>query len=86
LVREVTKNQMTTLTELQSSMAERREPARKTKVSKALHQSVLYVRVARWKPLLRKSHMTACLESAKRHLKDSESTRQNIMWSDETKT
>jgi hypothetical protein len=56
------------------------KPARRTTVSTALHQSVLYGRVARWKPLLRKGHMTARLEFAKRHMKDCE-----IMWSDETK-
>ena len=33
--------------------------------------------VARWKPLLNKRHMMACLEFARRHLK--------ILWSDETK-
>ena len=46
LVREVTKNPMTTLTELQSSLAETGEPARSTSVSTALHQSRLYGRVA----------------------------------------
>ena len=30
--------------------------------------------------------MTACLEFAKRHLKDSQTMRNNILWSDETKT
>ena len=29
--------------------------------------------------------MTACLEFAKRHLKDSQTMRNNILWSDETK-
>ena len=29
--------------------------------------------------------MTACLEFAKRHLKDSQNTITNILWSDETK-
>ena len=81
VVKEVTKNPMTTLTEQQSSLADMTEPARRTKVSRALHQSWLYRRVAKWNPLLRKRHMTVCLEFAKRHVKDSE---QNIMWSDET--
>ena len=35
-------------------------------------QSGLYGRVARWKPLLSKKHMTARLEFAKKHLKDSQ--------------
>ena len=42
LVREVTKNPMTTLTELQSSLVEMGEPARKTPISVALHKSRLY--------------------------------------------
>ena len=65
LVREVTKNPMTTLTELQSSLAKMGEPAGRTTVSAALHKSRFYWRVARRKPLLRKSHMTARLELAK---------------------
>ena len=64
LVREMTKNPMTTLTEQQSSSAEMGEPARRTTVSTELHQSEFYGRVARRKPLLRKGHMTACLEFA----------------------
>ena len=83
--REVTKNPMTTLTELQSSLAEMREPARRTTVSAALHKSRFCGRVARWKPLLRKRHMTAHLEFAKRHVKDSERMRQKLLWADETK-
>ena len=51
---EVTKNPMTTLTELQNSFAEMGEPARRTTVSAALHKSRLYGRVVRRKPLLRK--------------------------------
>ena len=32
-----------------------------------------------------KRHMTASLEFVNRHMKDSESMRQKILWSDETK-
>ena len=69
LVREVTKDPMVTLTELQSSSVDMGEPSRGTTISAALHQSGLYGRVAGWKPLLSKMHMTACLEFAKMHLK-----------------
>ena len=69
LVCEVTKNPMVTLTELQSSSVEIGETFRRTTISAALHQSGLYGRVDRRKPLLSKRHMTACLEFAKRHLK-----------------
>jgi hypothetical protein len=51
LVREVTKNPMVTLTELQCSSVEMGEPSRRTTVSAALHQSGLYSRVARQKPI-----------------------------------
>uniref|UniRef100_A0A8K9V8K0 Transposase Tc1-like domain-containing protein n=1 Tax=Oncorhynchus mykiss TaxID=8022 RepID=A0A8K9V8K0_ONCMY len=75
LVREVTK--VTTLTELQSSSVEMGEPSRRTTISAAFHQSGLYGRVARWKPLLSKRHRTARLEFAKRHLKDSDHEKQD---------
>ncbi|KAK3508007.1 hypothetical protein QTP70_010146 [Hemibagrus guttatus] len=85
LVREVTKNPIITLKELQSFSVERGEPSRRTTISAALHQSGLYGRVARQKPLLSKRHMTACLEFFKRHLKDSQTMRNKILWSEETK-
>jgi hypothetical protein len=44
LVREVTKNPMVTLTELQSSSVEMGEPSRRTNISATLHQSGLYGR------------------------------------------
>ena len=40
--------------------------------------------VARRKPLLSKRQITACLEFAKRQLK-TQTTRNKILWSDETK-
>ncbi|KAG2465704.1 TCB1 transposase, partial [Polypterus senegalus] len=83
--REVTKNSMVSLSELQRYSVERGEPSRRTTISAAIHQSGLYGRVARWKPLLSKRHMAACLEFAKRHLKDSQTMRNKILWSDETK-
>ncbi|KAG2462665.1 TCB1 transposase, partial [Polypterus senegalus] len=85
LVREVTKNPMVTLSELQRSSVERGEPSRRTTISAAIHQSGLYGKVARRKPLLSKRQMAARLEFAKRHLKDSQAMRNKILWSDETK-
>ena len=81
LVREVTKNPMVTL----SSSVDMGEASRRTTISAALHQSGLYGREARWKPLLSKRHKTAHLEFAKRHLKDSQTMRNKMLWSDETK-
>ena len=74
---------MTTLTELQSSLAEMGKPAGRSTIFAALHKSRLYGRVPRRKPLLRKRPVTARLEFSKKHFNDSESTRQNILWSDE---
>ena len=58
---------------------------RRTTISAALHQSGLYGCVVKRKPLLSKRHMKACLEFDKRHLKDSPTMRNKILWSDETK-
>jgi hypothetical protein len=80
----VTKNPMVTLIELQSSSVEMGEPSRRTTISAALHQSGLYGRVARQKPLLSERHMTGHL-FAKGHLRDSQTMRNNILGSDETK-
>uniref|UniRef100_A0A8C4T6J2 Transposase n=1 Tax=Erpetoichthys calabaricus TaxID=27687 RepID=A0A8C4T6J2_ERPCA len=76
---------MVTLSELQRSSVERGEPSRRTTISAAIHQSGLYGRVARRKPLHSKRHMAARLEFAKKHLKDSQTMRKKILWSDETK-
>ena len=81
LVGEVTKNLMVTLKGFQSSSVEMGEPSRRTTISAALHQSGLYGRVVRQKPLLSKRHMTAHVKFAKRRLKE----RNKIHWSDETK-
>ena len=74
LVREVTMNKMVTLTELPSSSVEMGDPSRRTSISAALYQSGLYGRV-----LLSKRHMTAHLEFAKRHLKDSDHEKQDSL-------
>jgi hypothetical protein len=62
LVREVTKNPMVTLTELQFLCGD----GRTFQKDNHLHQLGLCGRVARRKPLLSKRHMTARLEFAKR--------------------
>ena len=63
LVGEMPKNLMVTARALEFHGGER------TPISAALHQSGLYGRVVRRKPLLSKRHMTARLEFATRHLK-----------------
>jgi hypothetical protein len=76
---------MFTLTELKSSSVEMGEHSRRTTIFAALQQSGLYDRVARRKPLLSKRPMTSRLEFAKRHLKDSQTMKNKILWTDETK-
>uniref|UniRef100_A0A9J7XTK1 Transposase Tc1-like domain-containing protein n=1 Tax=Cyprinus carpio carpio TaxID=630221 RepID=A0A9J7XTK1_CYPCA len=64
LVREVKKNPKIIVAELQRCSREMGESCRKSTITAALHQSGLYGRVARRKPLLSARHM-------KKHLKDS---------------
>jgi hypothetical protein len=82
LVREVTKNLLVNLTELQSSSVEMGGPSKRTTISAALHKSGLYGSVTRRKPLRSKRHMTTRFEFANRHLK---TMRKKILWFDETK-
>lgn len=65
LAREVTKNLMVTLTELQKSFVEMGLSSRIPTTIAALHQSGLYGRVAKWKVLLSAKHMKTRLEFAK---------------------
>ena len=83
LVREVKKNPKITVAELQRCSREMGESS--TKSTAALHQSGLYGRVARRKPLLSARHMKARIEFAKKHMKDSQTMTNKIVWSDETK-
>ena len=65
LVREVTKNLMFTLAEVQRSCVEMGETSQRTTITATLHQSVLYGRVARRKPLLSERRMKAKLSLCK---------------------
>uniref|UniRef100_A0A7N9AQB8 Transposase n=1 Tax=Mastacembelus armatus TaxID=205130 RepID=A0A7N9AQB8_9TELE len=85
LVREVKKNPKITVAELQRCSREMGESSTKSTITAALHQSGLYGRVARRKPLLSARHKKACIEFAKKHMKDSQTMRNKILWSDETK-
>ncbi|XDV33344.1 hypothetical protein PO909_003777 [Leuciscus waleckii] len=78
LVREVKKNPKITVAELQRCRWEMGESCSKSTITAAIHQSGLYGRVARRKPLLSARHMKA-------HLKDSKMVINKILWSDETK-
>ena len=77
MVREVTKNLMVTLTELQSSSVEMGEPSRRTTISATLHQAFM----VEWPD---RSHMTTHLEFAKKAPKDLQAMRNKILFSDET--
>uniref|UniRef100_A0AAZ3PED8 Transposase n=1 Tax=Oncorhynchus tshawytscha TaxID=74940 RepID=A0AAZ3PED8_ONCTS len=54
-------------------------------ISAALHQSDLYGRVARRKPLLSKKTHDSPLGVCQKAPKDSQTMRKKILWSDETK-
>ena len=76
---------MATLKELHAFMAKTGYCVHVTTISQALHKSGLYGRVARRKPLLKKSHLDSHLRYAKNHSGYSESMWQKVLWSDETK-
>ena len=57
LVREASKRPMTTLKDLQRSMAEMEETVHVSTIAQVLHKSGLYGRVARRKPFLKKAHV-----------------------------
>ncbi len=84
-MREVKKNPKITVAELQRCIREMGESCRKSTITAALHQSGLYGRVARRKPLLSARHMKARMKFAKKHPKDSKMVTNKILWSDETK-
>ena len=65
LVGEVTKNPIVTLTELQSSSVEMREPSRRTTISAAVHQLAFMVEWPDGSHSSVKRHMTARLEFSK---------------------
>ena len=71
------------VTELWRSSVEMGEPSRRTTISVAHHQSGLYGRLARRKPLLSKRHdspLGVCQQTPK----DSQTMRNKIIWFDET--
>lgn len=84
-MREATKTPMTTLKELKASAAEMGETLHTTTVARVLHQSKLYGRVAKRKPLLKKAHIKSPLEFTQRHVGDSKVNWKKVLWSDETK-
>uniref|UniRef100_A0AAZ3QKR2 Sleeping Beauty transposase HTH domain-containing protein n=1 Tax=Oncorhynchus tshawytscha TaxID=74940 RepID=A0AAZ3QKR2_ONCTS len=79
LVREVTEIAMVTLTEFQSSSVELGKPSRRTIISAALHQLGLYGSKSG------SPQKKGTLQPKKRYLKDSQTMRNKILWSDETK-
>ncbi len=76
---------MATLKELQCSTAELGDTVHTATIARVLHKTGLYGRVAKRKPLLKKTHIESRLEFARRHVGDSETKWKKILWSDETK-
>ena len=71
LIREATKRTMATLKELHAFRAKTGHCVHVTTISQAFHKFVLYGRVARRKPLLKKAHLESNLRYAKNHSGDS---------------
>uniref|UniRef100_A0AAZ3QFW9 Transposase Tc1-like domain-containing protein n=1 Tax=Oncorhynchus tshawytscha TaxID=74940 RepID=A0AAZ3QFW9_ONCTS len=76
---------MITLDELQRSTAEVGDSVHRTTISRILHKSGLYGRVARRKPFLKDIHKKCCLKFATSHLGDTPNMWKKVLWSDETK-
>ena len=85
LIRDATKRPMTILKEQRVFMAKNDHCVHVTTISRALHKSDLYDRVARRKPLIKTAHLESNLRNAKNHSGDAEAMWQKVLWSDETK-
>ncbi|CDQ59526.1 unnamed protein product [Oncorhynchus mykiss] len=70
LIRDAAKRPMITVEELQRSTAEVGDSVHRTTISRILHKSSLYGRVARRKPFLKDIHKKCCLKFATSHLGD----------------
>ena len=85
LVREAKANPGVTLNELKDAAAEVGTKVNKSTISMVLHKNNLHGRVTRKKPLLKKNHLKARIEFARRHVDESPNFWKSILWSDETK-
>uniref|UniRef100_A0A8C7RFJ4 Tc1-like transposase DDE domain-containing protein n=1 Tax=Oncorhynchus mykiss TaxID=8022 RepID=A0A8C7RFJ4_ONCMY len=85
LIRDAAKRPMITLDELQRSTAEVGDSVHRKTISRILHKSSLYGRVARRKPFLKDIHKKCCLKFATSHLGDTPNMWKKELWSDETK-
>ena len=85
LVLEAAKRPKATLKELQELLASTGCAVRVTTISRILHMSGLWGRVARRKPFLTKKNIQARLYFAKTYIKSAKSMWENVLWSDETK-
>ena len=74
LEREASERPTITLKELQGLVAKTGVKVHQSTVSRVLHTSGLYGRVARKKPLLKKTHIKAHLELARKHQTDPDKT------------
>ncbi|MBN3279959.1 TCB1 transposase, partial [Polyodon spathula] len=87
-VREATERPTITLKEQQSSMAGSGVMVHQSTISRALHNTGLYGRVARKyssTQVLKKYHLKARLEFARKHESDAAAMWEKVLWSDETK-
>ena len=70
LIQQVTKDPTTTSKELQASLALVKVSVHDSTIRKRLVKNGVHSRVPRWKPLLSKKNIKACLTFARKHLDD----------------
>uniref|UniRef100_A0A8C6UXZ6 Transposase Tc1-like domain-containing protein n=1 Tax=Neogobius melanostomus TaxID=47308 RepID=A0A8C6UXZ6_9GOBI len=80
LIRDAAKRPMITLDELQKCTAEVGDSVHRTLISRILHNSGLYGRVARRKPFLKDIHKKCCLKFATSHLGDTPNMWKKVLW------
>ena len=73
-----------TLNDQQGSMSEMEVSVHQS-TKHYFHKSGLYGQVARKKPLLKMTHLKACMKFVKKHLDDTADMWRKVVWSAETK-
>ena len=85
LVWDVTVKPKMTFKHLQGSVSEMGVSVHQSTISRSLHKADLHGQVARKKPLLKKMHLQARVEFAKKHLNDTADMWRKVLWLEDTK-
>ena len=86
IVRDATRKPQNTLKELHSVAETADVKVHEYAISRTLHKSNLFGRVAGQKAFLKKQHQDTRLEYTRRHIIDHQTTWDKILWSDKTKS